>query len=401
MGRDPSEGGAGVIGRPARSSRVKPPLGDSEAVPQAPPLTCRSRPSNLPSECSAGGRGQVQSGGCGRVLAREWQARAGAVGSAPRASRLSRAVPGLPGWWRRWGGRAGAGRPGGRGGATLKPSVPLPWPPPAPCAAPSPPGRAPGPRTDGPWRRPPPASPCSPPPRSRWPPGPRPAPALAPDPVSERAPRRRLSLAEPARGANSLAPAWWGSFSSPSATPLGLGGPSPQAPPRRPRPAPSLPQYLRPFPQAPLRRPSDEAALLLRTRDAPGRRPLCLSASDPSSGSSATPPPRAGRSPLSGPETPSGSSATRPRAGRSPLSGPRTPSPVPWGDSPRLGTLPRPHPKPLSDTPGQDALRQPHSDAPRPLSLPRPRAPRLPAPQRVPRGDESRSLAPLPGSAPC
>ena len=62
MGHDPNEGGAGVTGRPTQSSRVKPPLGDSEAVPQATPLTCRSRPSNLPSEYSAGGRGQVQRG---------------------------------------------------------------------------------------------------------------------------------------------------------------------------------------------------------------------------------------------------------------------------------------------------------------------------------------------------
>ena len=54
----------------------------------------------------------------------------------------------------------------------------------------------------------------------------------------------------------------------------------------------------------------------------------------------------------------------------------------------------------LSDTPGQDALRKPRNDAPRSLSLPRPRAQRLPAPERVPRGDESGRLAPLPGSAP-
>lgn len=309
MGRDPSEGGAGVIGRPARSSQVKPPLGDSEAVPQAPPLTCRSRPSNLSTECSAGGRGQVQSGGCGRVLAREWQARAGAVGSAPRAWRRSRAVPGRPGRRRRWGGRAGAGRPGGRGGATLKPSVPLPWPPPAPCAAPSPPGRAPGPRTDGPWRRPPPASPCSPPPRSRWPPGPRPAPALAPDPVSERAPRRRLSLAEPAQGPNFLAPAWWGSFSSPSATPLGLGGPSPQAPPRRPWPAPSVPQYLRPFPQAPQRRPPRPGGLPSQGL-APPAQFKSLGATRPAWGRCPTPTPSPSATPRA--RTPSASPTTTP-----------------------------------------------------------------------------------------
>lgn len=130
-------------------------------------------------------------------------------------------------------GRAGAGLPGGRGGATPEPRVPLRWPPPAPRAAPSPPGRAPGPRTDGPWRRPPPASPCSPPPRSRWRPGPRPAPASAPDPVSERAPAPTLRRARPRGDAGR--PVW--------------GGPTRSS---------HLPGLLLPAPQ---RRPPDGAVL--------------------------------------------------------------------------------------------------------------------------------------------
>lgn len=180
----------------ARPAPAGPTLRDPAPHLLAPPLdrTNKKLRRNRPR---CGGR-------CRQCLAREWQARpedwvegACALGSAPRASRRSLAGRGRPGRWRRWGGRAGAGRPGGRGGATLQPRVPLPWPPPAPGAAPSPPGRAPGPRTDGPWRRPPLASPCSLPPRSRWRPGPRPALASAPDPVSERSPTPALRGTSP------------------------------------------------------------------------------------------------------------------------------------------------------------------------------------------------------------
>lgn len=99
----------GVTGRPARSSRVKPPLVDSEAVPQAPPLTCWPRPSNQPRKWSAGGRAQVQ-GGCGWGLGREWQARAGRGGRAQSAPPLGP----RGGAWRAAGGRGGGGA--GEGG---------------------------------------------------------------------------------------------------------------------------------------------------------------------------------------------------------------------------------------------------------------------------------------------
>lgn len=178
-----------------------------------------------------------------------------------------------PGGPRTAGAVAALGR-AGRGGATPEPRVPLPWPPPAPCAAPSPPGRAPGPRTDGPWRRPPPASPCSPPPRSRWRPGPRPAPASAPDPVSERAPasaprraRPRGDAGRPAWGGpNPLAPTSRDSFSQPLSdaprpgrSPALKPGASPHPQPLSDAPgarAPSLPQdlLLGSFSQAPKRR---------------------------------------------------------------------------------------------------------------------------------------------------
>lgn len=75
VGRDPSEGGAGVIGRPARSrSNLH---STREAVPQAPPLTCRSRPRNLSTECPPVGgarcsRGDV--GGSWRVSGRRERA---------------------------------------------------------------------------------------------------------------------------------------------------------------------------------------------------------------------------------------------------------------------------------------------------------------------------------------
>lgn len=89
--------------------------------------------------------------------------------------------------------RAGRGGPAGRGGATLS-SVLLPWPSPAPGAAPSAPGRARGSRTDGPWRRPPPASRCSPPLRSLWRPGLRLAPVPAPVSETPALPSPRLAL---------------------------------------------------------------------------------------------------------------------------------------------------------------------------------------------------------------
>lgn len=205
----------------------------------------------------------------GGGLAGEWQAQreggakgACAVGSAPRASQRNQAGLERPGRWRRWGGRAGAGQPGGRGGATLEPRVPLPWPPPAPRAAPSPPGRAPGPRTDGPWRRPPPASPCSPSPRSRWRPGPRPALVSAPDPVSERPPTPAL------RGISPRGPPWG---PDPFATTLrdSFSKPLSDAPSGRPPASARFPQPLSDSPQA-------GAVSHLRTRDspqAPQRRP--------------------------------------------------------------------------------------------------------------------------------
>lgn len=249
------------------------------------------------------------------------------------------------GWWRRWGGRAGAGRPGGRGGATLEPSVLLPWPPPAPCVAPSPPGRAPGPRTDGPWRRPPPASPCSPPPRSRWPPGPRPAPASVPDPVSELPPHPPLrpSCAEPARGAQLPRPCLLGLLLQPlsdapqTGRPLSSGPGTPPDPFSRPRPAPCLPQYLPdplvrllsdvpPAGMSPLSQdpapPAQVPQRLPPGRDAPPPRlktlpPRQAPQRHPGPGSPPQAPQRRPQSPL--PPTPANPESTRSRAGTRPL----------------------------------------------------------------------------------
>lgn len=154
--------------------------------------------------------------------------------------------------------------------------------------------------------------------------------------------------ARPARsppgGPNSLAPAFWDSFSSPSATPLRRGGPSPQD----------------------LGLPQTPSAVL-------GRRPVCLSTSQ---------------------TLWSGSSATFPRPGCLPCLRTRHPQLKSLSDSPRAGTLPHPASrrcppaKPLSDTRGQDPLRKPHNDAPSTPSHPRPRTLSLPAHERVRRRRE-------------
>lgn len=286
----------------------------------------------------------------------EWQARARQDGRAHRLrpSGLT-AEPGGPraaGAWRRWGGRAGAGRSGGRGGATLEPSVPLPWPPPAPSAAPSPPGRAPGPRTDGPWRRPPPASPCSPPPRSRWPPGPRPAPASAPDPVSERPPAPVLRGARPGH---------------PTTSPLPSGIPSPAL-----SDAPRVARAPTSGPETP---PGPSAT-------PPGRRPLCLSTSETLS---------------------PGFSVTLPGTGRLfCLRTPVTPAQAPQRLPPdRDALLHRASRRctptlSLSTTPSRRApLRNPHNDGPRPPSHLCPRTPRHPFQKPV-----QRRRVPAPGPRP-